>query len=85
MQRIVKGYRRRGILAHQLLRLCAYTSHYSMRDNKERITPAQWLPLDFDNDDAEEQATMDEEETNEMLALIAAVNNGGEAPTPQQP
>lgn len=81
MQRIVRGYRRRGLITYQLLRLCAYTSHYSMRDNKERITPSQWLPLDFDNDDDEEQDMMDEEETNEMLALIAAVNSSGDTPT----
>ena len=78
---IIRGYQRRNILQLQMLRLNAYSSFFAMRENTERLTPQQWMPLYFDEetpegDDEDENAadevTMDEVER--LRALMRAEN-----------
>lgn len=68
---IVEGFRHRNVMTHQLLRLCAYTSHYSMRENKTMVSPQQWLPLPFDDDGngyaAEEMTEEDQRDLQELM------------------
>ena len=36
-----------------LLRLCAYASYFSFRENKMNKTPSSWFPLPWEQDDTE--------------------------------
>ena len=75
VHRIVRGYRRRDILTYQLLRICAYYSCYSMRENKRGLTPQEFLPLPFDDlDDQADTPPISEEEKEDLLALIREHN-----------
>ena len=74
---LIRGYSRRHVLQYQLQRITAYSAFYAMRENKERKTPTDWLPLYFDNFDDPTispltQKEIDElqEEMNEMQKLL---------------
>lgn len=73
--RIVRGYRRRGRLEQQLLRLTAYMSCFSMHENKMHQTPGQWLPLPWEGDDEDnDEPPISEEERQELVDLMASIN-----------
>lgn len=74
VRRIVKGYRRRDILKYQLLRLCAYTSCFSMRDAEDK-KPEDWLPLSFDKEDIETAPPMEQKDIDDLQALMDSINN----------
>ena len=81
-RRIARGYSRRNRLEHQLLRITAFMTCFSMRENKMRLTPERWLPLPWekdDEDDEEEDVPITEEEKQELLDLIQAENDRLEA------
>lgn len=73
-RRIMQGYRRRNILTYQLLRLTAYSSFFSMRDNKRGLHPHDWLPLYFDEDERKESPLSDED-LAELQAEMDAINS----------
>lgn len=74
-RRIIRGYKRRNILAYQLLRLTAYGSMFTMRDPNGK-SPTDWLPLYFDKDDEENVAPISEEEEAEMVEYLNDINSG---------
>ena len=61
VRRIVRGYRQRDRLKHQLIAECAYTAMYVMRDPKGK-TVADMFPMLFDDDDDYEPPISEEEE-----------------------
>ena len=73
VRRIIRGYNRRNILTYQLLRLTAYGSIFSMRDPNGK-SPTDWMPLYFDKDDEEDVAPISDEDRDELLAEMDAIN-----------
>ena len=73
VRRIVRGYRRRDRLKHQLMAECVYASIHAMRDPKGK-TVADMFPMLFDDDEeyievppiTEDDAAMLQAEMTEM-------------------
>ena len=53
VRRIIRGYRNRDRLKHQLMAECAYAAIYAMRDPKGK-TVADMFPQIFEDDDEED-------------------------------
>ena len=76
IRRIIRGYRNRHKLTHQLLAECAYASTFSMRSPEgKRIE--DMFPYLFDDDDIEPAESMSEDDVRELQGLIQAVNEKG--------
>ena len=73
VRRIVRGYERRNILNYQLLRLTAYSSFFSMRDNKEGLSPQEWMPMYFDKFGQPENPPVSDEEIEELQAMMRSM------------
>jgi len=73
VRRIIRGYRRRDRLKLQIMAECAYAAMFAMRDPNGK-TAADLFPQLF-NDDEEEPEPISEEEQNDLLDVIRAVNN----------
>lgn len=75
-RRIIRGYRKRGRLEQQLLRLTAYFSCFCMRENKDRKSPNDWLPFSWEEEEEEAEAEppISEDEVREMQELMKAMN-----------
>lgn len=71
--RIIRGYRRRDRLKLQLLAQCCYASTFSMRDPKGK-TAADIFP-DLFPEEGEEAEIMDEDDQQEILDMIHAINS----------
>lgn len=76
VRRIVRGYRRRDRLKHQLLAECVYAGIFAMRD-PEGKTVADLFPTLFD-DDEETEPSITEEDRDELLQLMADINKSTE-------
>ena len=74
VRRIVRGYRQRDRLKHQLIAECAYNAMYVMRDPKGK-TVADMFPMLFDNDDDDDEPPISEEDVADMQAMMEAFNN----------
>lgn len=72
VRRIIRGYRRRDTLKHQLLAECAYATIYAMRDPKGK-TVADIFPMLFDEDD-DDEPPITEDEAAELQQLMADIN-----------
>ena len=70
---IIRGYRKRDKLKHQLLAECAYAAIYTMRDPKGK-TVADLFPQVFDDDEEDETPPITEAEAAELQAEIDAIN-----------
>lgn len=75
VRRIIRGYRQRDRLKHQLIAECVYAATYAMRDTKGK-TVSDMFPMLFDNEEAEEQI-LSQEDIDEMVSLIDEVNEHG--------
>ena len=74
VRRIVRGYRNRDRLKHQLMAECAYAAMFAMRDPKGK-TPKDMFPMLFDTDDDEEmEPTLTDEECAGLQADMDAFN-----------
>ena len=73
VRRIIRGYRRRDILKHQLLAECAYAAIYAMRDPKGKNVEDLFPSLFADDEDAEPPIT--EEDRQSLVALMAEANS----------
>lgn len=71
-RRIIKGYRKRDKLKHQLLAEVVYATIYMMRDPKGK-TPQDLFPGIFDNEQNNE-SQLNEDEVKELQAELAAMN-----------
>ena len=71
VRRIIRGYRRRHRLTHQLLAECVYAATFSMRDSKGK-TVKDIFPFLFDDDNGIPPIT--DEEAAELSDMIASMN-----------
>ena len=71
----VRGYYRRNILQYELQRIQAFSAAFAFGGNKNNISPRDFIPLPFDDEDEEADG---EEETDEyinsMREMIAKEN-----------
>ena len=73
VRRIIRGYRQRDTLKHQLLAECVYAAIYAMRDPKGK-TVADMFPMIFDTDDEDEEPPISKEDVAELQQLMAETN-----------
>lgn len=73
VRRIIRGYRCRDWLKHQLLAECAYATIYAMRDPKGK-TVADIFPMLFDDEDDDNEPPITEEEVDNLQQLMADIN-----------
>lgn len=74
VRRIVRGYRRRDRLKHQLMAECAWAAIYTMRDPKGKTAADLFPSLFADDEETQPQPGISEEEAAELLADMAAFN-----------
>jgi hypothetical protein len=74
VRRIIRGYRRRDTLKHQLIAECAYAAMYAMRDPKGK-TVADMFPMLFEDDDDYDEPPVSEEDVANMQSLMKAFNS----------
>lgn len=72
VRRLIRGFRRRDRLKHQLLAECAFAAIYVMRDPKG-TTVSDMFPMLFEEED-EHRESISEEEQKELQELMAAIN-----------
>lgn len=75
VRRIVRGYRNRDRLKHQLMAECAYAAMFAMRDPKGK-TPRDIFPSLFptDEDDATDSAPIDDKEVARLRQMMREEN-----------
>ena len=71
VRRIVRGYRQRDRLKHQLIAECVYAATYAMRDSKGK-TVADMFPMFFEDDDDYDEPPISEEDVADMQADMEA-------------
>ena len=74
VRRIIRGYRQRDRLKHQLIAECVYAATYAMRDSQGK-TVEDMFPMLFDNDDDDDEPPISEEDVADMQAMMEAFNN----------
>ena len=74
VRRIIRGYRQRDRLKHQLIAECVYAATYAMRDPKGK-TVADMFPMLFDYDDDDDEPPISEEDVAELQAEMDAINS----------
>ena len=78
VRRIVRGYRNRDRLKHQLMAECAYAAMFAMRDPKGK-TVADMFPQIFeDDDDYDDTSPISEEDEAELQELMYSMNHPSE-------
>lgn len=75
VRRIVRGYRNRDRLKHQLMAECAYAAMFAMRDPKGK-TPRDIFPSLFQDDDpdASDAAPIDDKEVARLRQMMREEN-----------
>lgn len=71
---IIKGYRRRNRLTHQLLAEIVYTTMYINRDPKGKTVEGMF-PMLFDDDDDSDEPIMTKEDSDELQQLMEDLNS----------
>ena len=74
VRRIIRGYRQRDRLKHQLMAECVYAATYAMRDPKGK-TVADMFPMLFDYDDDDDEPPISAEDVAELQAEMDAINS----------
>ncbi len=74
MRRIIRGYRRRDLLKHQLMAECVYAAIHVMRDPQGK-TVADMFPMLFEYDDDDDEPPLTKEDVDDLLADINAYNS----------
>ena len=74
VHRIIRGYRQRDRLKHQLMAECVYSATYAMRDSQGK-TVEDMFPMFFDDDDDDDDPPISEEDVADMQAMMEAFNN----------
>ena len=77
VRRIVRGYRNRDRLKHQLMAECAYAAIYAMRDPKGK-TVRDMFPQIFEDDDIDDEPPITDDEAADLQALMASMNHQSE-------
>lgn len=78
VRRIIRGYRNRDRLKHQLMAECVYAATYAMRDPKDK-TVEDLFPMLFEEDDYE-LPDISDEEVSDLQADIDAYNAANSKP-----
>jgi len=75
VRRIIRGYRQRDRLKHQLMAECAYAAMFAMRDPKGK-TPRDIFPSIFptDDDDSTDSAPIDDKEVARLRQMMREEN-----------
>lgn len=73
VRRIIRGYRRRDRLKHQLMAECVYAATFSMRDPKGK-TVTDMFPMLFDDDEEDDEPPITEEDVADLQELMANIN-----------
>jgi hypothetical protein len=73
VRRIIRGYRRRDILKHQLLAEVVYAATFSMRDPRGK-TVKDMFPSIFAEEKENVAPTLTDEDRNELQELMNAIN-----------
>jgi hypothetical protein len=71
---IIKGYRRRNRLTHQLLAEIVYTTTYSMRDPKGKTVEGMF-PMLFEEEEDDDEPIMTKEDSDELQQLMEDLNS----------
>ena len=74
VQRIIRGYRRRDLLKHQLIAECTYAAMYAMRDPKGKTVKDLFPDLFVDDDEPKAHPQITEQEVQELQAEMDAWN-----------
>ena len=74
VRRIIRGYRRRDRLKHQLLAECTYAAIYAKRDPKGKTAEDLFPGIFEEDDEIEVTPEMSDEEYNELQDLMANFN-----------
>ena len=72
---IIRGYRRRNRLTHQLLAEIVYTTTYSMRDPKGKTVEGMFPMLFDDDDDDSDDPIMTKKDSDELQQLMEDLNS----------
>ena len=74
VRRIVRGYRNRDRLKHQLIAECTYAAMFAMRDPKGK-TVADIFPQIFEDDDNyDDEPPISDDEAADLQALMERMN-----------
>lgn len=74
VRRIIRGYRRRHRLTHQLLAECVFAGMYAMRDPQGK-TPKDMFPELFEDDDEYSGPAISEDEVSELQDMMRSLNS----------
>ena len=74
VRRIVRGYRRRDRLKHQLMAECAYAAIFAMRDPKGKTARDLFPSIFEDDDDNDEPVMLSDDDIAELQADMVAWN-----------
>lgn len=72
-KRIIRGRRQRNILKYQLMRMNIWASMFCM-GNPRNVKPDELFKLYFDDDDVSNDAGITDEEAQQMLEDLNAIN-----------
>lgn len=72
---IIKGYRRRNRLTHQLLAEIVYSTTYSMRDPKGKTLEGMFPMLFEEEEDDSDEPIMTKEDSDELQQLMEDLNS----------
>ena len=75
VRRIIRGYRQRDRLKHQLIAECTYAAMFAMRDPKGKTVEDLFPMLFEDDDDDYDEPPISEKEVADMQALMKAYNS----------
>jgi hypothetical protein len=75
VRRIIRGYRQRDRLKHQLLAECAYAAMFSNRDPKGKTVSDMFPMLFEDDDDDYDEPPISAEDVEELQAVMDALNS----------
>ena len=75
VRRIIRGYRNRDRLKHQLIAECTYAAMFAMRDPKGKTVEDLFPMLFEDDDDDYDEPPISEKEVADMQALMKAFNS----------
>jgi len=73
VRRIIRGYRRRDWLNHQLMAEIVYAATFSMRDPKGK-TVSDMFPMLFDDEEEDDEPPITEEDVADLQQLMASIN-----------
>lgn len=75
VRRILRGYRRRDRLKHQLIAECAYAAIYAMRDPKGKTVSDIFPQIFADEDEDPDKPPITEDEADELRKLMYNINH----------